>query len=181
VLVNGASGAVGPYAVQIAKALGAGSVTAVCSTRNVEQTRAIGADRVIDYTQEDFTAGGDRYDLMVDIAGATPWRRLARVLPPGARLVIVGSQANANRLIGPMGHVFRLALLGRLGRRRVVFFVAKFNRPDLELLRGWLESGALRPVVERVYRFSELPEALRVMGEGHARAKLVVTLDGIGP
>jgi NADPH:quinone reductase-like Zn-dependent oxidoreductase len=80
-----------------------------------------------------------------------------------------------------MGHVFRLALLGRLGRRRVVFFVAKFNRPDLELLRAWLESGALRPVVERVYRFAELPEALRVMGEGHARAKLVVSLDAAAP
>ena len=176
VLVNGASGAVGPYAVQIAKALGAGRVTAVCSTRNVDQTRGLGAHRVIDYTQEDFTAAGESYDLIVDVAGATPWRKLSRVLPSDATLVIVGSQANANRLIGPLGHVARTAVAARLSRRKVAVFVAKFNRPDLELLRELLASGQMRPVVERVYPFEQIAEALRVMGEGHARAKLVVTV-----
>jgi NADPH:quinone reductase-like Zn-dependent oxidoreductase len=175
VLVNGASGAVGPFAVQIAKALGAASVTAVCSTRNVDQARALGADRVIDYTCEDFTHGGERYDLIVDIGGTTSWRRLARVLAPEGVVAVVGSQKHglSSPLIGPLGHVLRLKLAGR---RRVRFFIASFNRPDLELLRGLLESGAIKPVIEHVYRFEELPAALAYMGEGHARAKLVVTV-----
>jgi NADPH:quinone reductase-like Zn-dependent oxidoreductase len=175
VLVNGASGAVGPFAVQIAKALGAETVTAVCSTRNVEQTRALGADRVIDYTREDFTQGGARYDVIVDIGGSTPWRKLARVLAPAGTVAVVGSQKKglADPLIGPLGHVFGLKLAGR---RRVKFFIASFNRPDLEVLRGLLESGAITPVIERVYAFEELPAALAYMGEGHARAKLVVTV-----
>ena len=175
VLVNGASGAVGTFAVQIAKALGAGSVTAVCRTRNVEQARALGADRVIDYTQEDFTAGGDRYDVIVDIAGSAPWRRIRRVLEPDGTLVMVGAQGG-NPLIGPMGHVIRTSAASRLGRRKAVFFVAKFNHPDMEVLRELLESGKVKALVERVYPFAEIADALTVMGEGHARAKLVVTL-----
>ena len=181
VLVNGASGAVGTFAVQIAKALGAGSVTAVCRTRNVEQAHKLGADRVIDYTQEDFTAGGDRYDVIVDIAGSASWRRIRRVLEPDGTLVMVGAQANRNPLIGPLGHVFRTSAASRLGSRKAVFFIAKFNHPDMEVLRELLESGKVKPVVERVYPFAEIADALTVMGEGHARAKLVVTLESPRP
>jgi len=173
VLVNGASGAVGPFAVQIAKALGAGTVTAVCRTRNVEQARALGADRVIDYTQEDFTKSGERYDVVVDIAGTQPWRKLRRALRPDGKLVIVGSQKSANPLIGPLGHIFRTKALAR---SRAAFFVAKFNRPDMEVLRELLASGKVKPVIERVYPFAQLVDALEYLGEGHARAKLVVTL-----
>jgi NADPH:quinone reductase-like Zn-dependent oxidoreductase len=175
VLVNGASGSVGPFAVQMAKALGAETVTAVCSTRNVEQTRALGADRVVDYTREDFTRSGERYDVIVDIGGSTSWRRLKRVLAPAGVVAVVGSQKQgiSSPLIGPLGHVFRLKLAGR---KRVKFFIANFNRPDMEVLRGLLESGAIKPVIERIYRFEELPAALAYMGEGHARAKLVVTV-----
>ena len=173
VLVNGASGAVGTFAVQIAKALGAGTVTAVCRTRNVEQARALGADRVIDYTQADFTASGERYDVIVDIGGTQPWRKIRRALRPGGRLVIVGSQKSANALIGPLGHIFRTKAQAR---SRAAFFVAKFNRPDMEVLRELLASGEVKPVIERVYPFAEITDALAYMGEGHARAKLVVTL-----
>ena len=175
VLVNGASGAVGPFAVQIAKALGAGTVTAVCSTRNVEQSRALGADRVVDYTREDFTSLGERYDVVVDVAGSKPWRRIRRVLAPDGTLVLVGAEAK-NRVIGPLGHIVRTWLGARLVRRRAVFFVARFDRADMEVLRELLESGKVRPVVERVYPFEQIAEALRVMGEGHARAKLVVSV-----
>ena len=173
VLVNGASGAVGTFAVQIAKALGAGHVTAVCRTHNVEQARALGADRVIDYTQEDFTKSGERYDVIVDIGGTRPWRKIRRALEPDGKLVIVGSQKASNPWIGPLGHVFRTKLAAR---SRATFFVAKFNLPDMEVLRELLASGKVKPVIERVYPFAEIADGLAYMGEGHARAKLVVTL-----
>jgi len=176
VLVNGASGAVGTFAVPIAKALGAGAVTAVCRTHNVEQARELGADRVIDYTQDDFTEGAERYDVIVDIAGSAPWRRIRRVLEPNGRLVMVGAQASGNPLIGPLGHILRTWIASRFGSRKAVFFVAKFNQPDLEVLRELLESGKVRPAIERVYPFAQIADALTEMGEGHARAKLVVTL-----
>jgi len=175
VLVNGASGAVGTFAVPIAKALGAGTVTAVCRTRNVEQARELGADRVIDYTQDDFTEGSERYDVIVDIAGSKSWRRIRRVLAPDGTLVMVGAQASGP-LIGPLGHVLRTWIASRFSSRKAVFFVAKVNLPDLEVLRELLESGKVRPAIERVYPFAQIAEALTEMGEGHARAKLVVTL-----
>jgi len=176
VLVNGASGAVGTYAVQVAKALGARTVTAVCSTRNVEQAHTLGADRVIDYTKQDFTSGGDRYDVIVDIGGTQPWRKLRRILTSTGTLVIVGSQKRNNPLIGPLGHILRTALASRLSRQKAKFFIAKFNKPDMETLRELLESGEMKSVIERVYPFAQIAEALEYMGEGHARAKLVVTL-----
>jgi NADPH:quinone reductase-like Zn-dependent oxidoreductase len=176
VLINGASGAVGPFAVQMAKALGAGKVTAVCSTRNVEQTRALGADRVIDYTREDFTKSGERYDLIVDMAATKPWRRIVRALTPGGTYVLVGSPIT-NRFIGPLGKIGRLIVASRFTRHKFVFFIASFNKPDMEALRELLASGKVRPVIERVYPFAQLADALEYMGEGHARAKLVVTLE----
>jgi len=176
VLVNGASGAVGTFAVQIAKALGAGHVAAVCSTRNVEQTRALGADRVIDYTADDFTRAGERYDLIVDVAGNRSWPELQRVLEPDATVVLVGVPLSRNRVLGPLGAIAGRWVTSRRGSPRNIFFVAKFNRPDLDTLGELLASGQIHAVIERAYPLAEVADALRVMGEGHARAKLVVTV-----
>ena len=171
VLVNGASGGVGTFAVQVAKALGA-EVTAVCSTRNVEQARSLGADHVIDYSREDFTKGGPRYDLLLDIAGSKSWRRCRRVLTPNARLVIVGGEGNP--LIGPLGHIAATWLAAIPGNRTATFFVADLNRPDLDFLGELLQTGQVKPVVEKRYELAEVPDALRYMGSGHARGKLVI-------
>ena len=171
VLVNGASGGVGTFAVQIAKALGA-EVTAVCSTRNVEQARSLGADHVIDYTGEDFTRTGQRYDLILDIAGSKSWSQCRRVLNPNAILVIVG--AEGSRLMGPLGHIAKVRLGALRGSQKAVFFVANFNGPDLAVLSDLLETGKVKPVVERRYELVEVADALRYMGEGHARGKIVI-------
>lgn len=171
VLVNGGSGGVGTMTVQIAKALG-GQVTAVCSTRNVERTRELGADRVLDYTQEDFTRMGDRYDLVIDVAGSRPWRQLRRVLAPGARFVAVGAPSGTP-FLGPLTHIAATKIASR-GKAR--FFVAKFIRADLETLAELLASGRLKPAIDRSYRLAETPQALRAMGEGHVRGKLVLTI-----
>jgi NADPH:quinone reductase-like Zn-dependent oxidoreductase len=174
VLVNGASGGVGTFAVQIAKALGA-EVTAVCSTRNVEQSRSLGADRVIDYTREDFTRGGDRYDVILDVSGTKSWSGYRRVMSPQATLVLVGAP-KTNRFLGPLGHIVRVRLAAWRGSQKAVFFVAKFNRPDMDALRELLESGKVKPIVEKRYGLSETADALRYMGEGHAQGKIVITV-----
>jgi NADPH:quinone reductase-like Zn-dependent oxidoreductase len=174
VLINGASGGVGTFAVQIAKALGA-DVTAVCSTRNVELVRSIGADHVIDYTREDFTRSDQRYDLIFDNAGNRSWSHCRRVLNPKATVVLVGG-AKTHRLLGPLGHVARMSL-GSLGsRRKAVFFLAKFNKPDLEVLRELLDAGNVAPVIDRRYELSAIADALRYLGEGHAQGKIVISL-----
>ena len=173
VLVNGASGGVGTFAVQVAKALGS-EVTAVCSTGNVEQASSLGADHVVDYTAEDFTRSDRRYDLILDIAGSKPWSALKRVLEPTGIVVLVGGSM-ANRWLGPLGHVVKVRLATLRAGRKPPFFTAKFNKPDLEVLRELLEQGTLTPVVERQYGLSEIADAFRYMGEGHARAKVVVT------
>jgi NADPH:quinone reductase-like Zn-dependent oxidoreductase len=173
VLINGASGGVGTFAVQIAKALGA-EVTGVCSTRNVELVRSLGADHVIDYTQEDFTRSDRRYDLLLDIAGSKSWSELRRVLTPEAKVVIVGAQKR--RVLGPIGHIVRLRLASLRGSQRAVFFIAKTNRADMEILRELLESGKVRPVVDRRYELADTADAFRYLGEGHARGKIVVTV-----
>jgi NADPH:quinone reductase-like Zn-dependent oxidoreductase len=171
VLVNGASGGVGTFAVQIAKALGA-EVTGVCSTRNVEQARSLGADHVVDYTGEDFTRSGQRYDLILDIAGSKSWSQCRRVLNPNATLVIVG--AKGSRLMGPLGHIAKVRLGALRGSQKAVFFVANFNGPDLAVLSELLETGKVKPVVEKRYELVEVADALRYMGEGHARGKIVI-------
>jgi NADPH:quinone reductase-like Zn-dependent oxidoreductase len=171
VLVNGASGGVGTMTLQIAKALG-GQVTAVCSTRNVEQARELGADRVIDYTQEDFTRTDDRYDLVLDVAGSRSWRRLRRVLAPGARVVVIGAPSTTP-IVGPLAHI-AATKIASLGKAR--FFVAKFRTADLETLADLLESGALKPAIDRTYELAEAEDALRTFGEGHVRGKLVLTM-----
>ena len=175
VLINGASGGVGTFAVQIAKSFGA-DVTAVCSTRNVDTVRSIGADRVIDYTQDDFVRSGQRHDLMVDVAGNRSWSDCKRVLTDTATLVVVGGR-KTNRWIGPMGHAVKVRLVSLVGGRKVVApFVATLKKDDLAFLGELLETGALTPVIERRYELSEAAEALRYVGTGHAQGKLVITI-----
>jgi NADPH:quinone reductase-like Zn-dependent oxidoreductase len=171
VLINGASGGVGTLAVQIAKALGA-HVTAVCSTRNIEQTRALGADRVLDYTRQDYTKEQERYDLIADVAGGHSWHATRRALEPEGRLVIVGAHGSR----GQLGHIAAVWLASRFSKHTVKFFVAKFNNPDLQTLADMLESGALKPAIDRTYELDEAQDALRTFGEGHVRGKLVLTM-----
>lgn len=173
VLINGASGGVGTFAVQIAKVLGA-EVTAVCSTRNVERARLLGADHVVDYTKEEFTRSGQRYDLMIDIAGSRSWAACRRVLTSNATVVIVGGRSMP--LIGPLGHVIRMKLASLGSTRKVVFFIAKFNKEDMLFLKDLLETGRVKPVVEQSYPLSEVAEAMRHLGAGHAQGKIVVTM-----
>lgn len=173
VLVNGASGGVGTFAVQVAKALGAGHVTAVVSTRNVERAGELGADRVLDYTREDYTQLDERFDLIVDVAGTHSWRQNRRVLSSTGRLALAG-MPSGNRLTGPMGTVARRWLTSRVGKRKLIFFICKANRADLATLRGLIEAGQVRPVVDRVYPLAEAADAFVAMGEGHTQGKLVV-------
>jgi NADPH:quinone reductase-like Zn-dependent oxidoreductase len=174
VLVNGASGGVGTFAVQLAKAFGA-QVTGVCSADKVDLVRSLGADHVVDYTREDFTRTRQRYDLLLDVAGSRPWSDCKRVLGHDATLVLVGGP-KTNRWMGPLAHVAGVRLASLRARQKVVFFVAKFNREDLLVLRELLEAGKVTPVIDRQYELSELPEALGYLGEGHARGKVVVTV-----
>jgi NADPH:quinone reductase-like Zn-dependent oxidoreductase len=171
VLINGASGGVGTLAVQIAKALGA-HVTAVCSTRNLEQARDLGADRVLDYTRQDYTREPERYDLVVDVAGGHSWRAIRRVLEPDGRLVIVGAHGSR----GQLRHIAAVWLSSRFSKHTVKFFVAKFNKADLQTLADLLSSGELRPAIDRTYDLAEASEALRTFGEGHVRGKLVLII-----
>ena len=172
VLVHGASGGVGTYAVQIAKALG-GTVTAVCSSRTVEQARGLGADRVVDYGQDDFTRSDERYDLMIDIAGTRPWRQCTRVLAANATVVLVGGP-RAKRFLGPLGHVVGMRLGSLLGGRKTVFFIAKFSKTDMQTLRELLESGQLRSAVSDRVPLDDIVRALHHQGEGHPEGKIVV-------
>lgn len=174
VLINGASGGVGTFAVQIAKAFGA-EVTAVCSTGNVQCAKSLGADHVVDYTQEDFTRSGQRYDLLFDVAGSRSWREYKRVLKPDSNFVIVGAP-KGNRVIGPLAHIIKLRLASFRASQKVVFFVANFNRQDFMVLKGMMQSGQVKTVVDRVYPLSEISEAMRYLGTGHARGKIIVSM-----
>jgi NADPH:quinone reductase-like Zn-dependent oxidoreductase len=173
-LINGASGGVGIFAIQVAKSLGA-HVTAVCSTRNVEQSRALGADRVIDYTNDDFTREQEQYDVLLDIAGSKSFRACKRVLKPGARFVVIGGPMGTP-LVGPLGHIAAVKISSLGNRRKTKFFIASFNRADMDTLREMLESGAIRPVVDEIYPFEKIGDALRKLGTGHVPGKLVVTI-----
>jgi NADPH:quinone reductase-like Zn-dependent oxidoreductase len=174
VLINGASGGVGTFAVQIAKSFGA-EVTGVCSTRNVGMVGSLGADQVIDYTQEDFTRSDRRYDLMLDVAGSRSWSECRRVLNPQATLVLVGAP-KGNRLIGPLSHIVKVRMASLRASQKATFFIAKLNKEDLVVLQELLEGGKVTPVVERSYALSEAADALRYLGEGHAQGKIVITV-----
>jgi len=170
VLINGASGGVGTYAVQIAKALGA-EVTAVCSTRNVEQAQALGADHVIDYTKEDFTQSGKQYELIYAANGYHPLSAYKRALAPGGIYVMAG---------GKTKQIFDVMLWGwwhsRGGDKKLTNVMAHASVPDLLTLNEMIEAGKIKPVIDRRYPLSETADALRYLGEGHARGKVVITV-----
>jgi NADPH:quinone reductase-like Zn-dependent oxidoreductase len=174
VLVNGASGGVGSFAVQLAKALGAAEVTGVCSTRNLELVRSIGADRVIDYTQEDFTQSGQRYDLLLDTVGNYSIRAFRRAVTRKGTFVIAGG--GGGRWLGPVPQLLKGKLLSPFVSQRIVTFVCKPNRDDLELLKELIEAGKVTPVIDRTYPLVEVPDAIRYLEEGHARGKVVITV-----
>mgnify|MGYP003858930069 CR=1 FL=1 len=173
VLVNGASGGVGTFAVQIAAWLGA-EVTGVCSTRNVELVRSLGADRVVDYTEADFTRGGERYDCVFDLVGNHSLSALRRALAPDGTLVLCGG--GGGRWIGPLGTTARAALLSPFLGQRLRSFLAETTDDDLAVLADLLEDGTVTPVVDRTYPLRETAEAIRYLEAGHARGKVVVTV-----
>ncbi len=171
VLINGASGGVGTFAVQIAKALGA-EVTAVCSTRNVDMVRTLGADQVIDYTKEDFTKNKEQYDLILGTNGYHSIFDYKRALRPQGTYVMTGgepAQMFQAMLLGPM--------LSKKGGKQLGNILSKPNRQDLVFLKGLLEEGKIRPVIDRTYKLSEVPEAIRYVEEGHARGKVVIKVN----
>ena len=174
VLINGAAGGVGTFAVQIAKSFGA-EVTGVCSTRNVDMVRSIGADHVIDYTQEDFTKSGQRYDLFFDCVGNHPLLARRRVLVPKGRLIMVGAPDTA-RLTGLLARLIGALVLSRFVSQKLVPFLAKSNKEDLSTIRELLATGKVTPVIDKRYRLSEVPEALWYLKEGHARGKVVMSV-----
>jgi NADPH:quinone reductase-like Zn-dependent oxidoreductase len=172
VLIHGAGGGVGTFAVQIAKALGA-HVTAVTGPRNVDMIKSLGADEVIDYTKEDFTRRPERYDTVFDIAATRSLSALRRVLVPNGIFVQVGAAKSG--WIGVFGRILGVMLRKRVLRQRVTFFMAGGGPEDLAVLKDLIESGKLRPVVERTYPLAEAREAVRYVGTGQARAKVVIT------
>jgi NADPH:quinone reductase-like Zn-dependent oxidoreductase len=174
VAVNGASGGVGTFAVQIAKSLGA-QVTGVCSTRNLEQARSIGADHVVDYTQEDFTRSGRRYDLICDIAGNRSVSDYKRALKPGGTCLIVGFAKN------PLRGLVKFTVLGKLGsmtgnKKVRLMGIAKINPEDLGFMAELLTAGKVKPVIEKRYGLSEAGQALQYIGGKHTRGKVVITV-----
>jgi NADPH:quinone reductase-like Zn-dependent oxidoreductase len=176
VLINGASGGVGTFAVQIARAYGA-KVTGVCSTRNLAMVRALGADRVIDYTQEDFTKEPQRYDLIVDIVGTHSLSDYRRVLNPHGSLVIAGS-LDKGRWLGPLTGSIGAWLYAQFVSQKVIVLFANLNAENLDALRDLMQAGKITPVLDRRYTLSEVPEAIRYLEGGHARGKVVIKVAG---
>jgi NADPH:quinone reductase-like Zn-dependent oxidoreductase len=176
VLINGAAGGVGTFTVQFAKWFGA-DVTGVCSTRNVDMVRSIGADRVIDYTREDFTRNGQRYDLIFDLVGNHPLLACRRALnPKGIYLAAGVLGASGGRWIGPLPRLLKALLLSPLVSQRFVPFIARRSQEDLTITRDLLATGKLTPVIDRCYSLSEVPQAVRYLQAGHARGKVVITM-----
>jgi NADPH:quinone reductase-like Zn-dependent oxidoreductase len=174
VLIIGASGGVGIFAVQIAKSLGA-DVTGVCSTRNVEMVRSIGADHVIDYTQEDFTRSGQRYDLILDMGGNRSLSQLRHVLLPRGTLVLVGAE-RGSRWLGGIDRWIQALVLSPFVRQELRPLSTKPNKADLQFLKELIEAGKVTPVIDRTYPLSEVPDAIRYLEAGHAQGKIVITV-----
>ena len=173
VLINGAAGGVGTFAVQIAKSFGA-RVIGVCGTRNVEMVRSLGADHVIDYTQEDFAKGTERYDLILDCVGNHTLSELRRILNPNGICVIIGAQ----KLFTALARAAVAPILSCLLSQKFLFFIAKVKEQDLTTLGNLMAAGKLKPVIDRRYKLSAASDALRYLEQGHASGKVVITLGG---
>lgn len=178
VLINGAAGGVGTFAVQIAKWFGA-EVTGVCSTTNVDMVRSLGADHIIDYIHEDFTKGAQRYDVILDNVGNHSLLECRRVLNSKGRYVLVGGGGPSDQgWIGPgLTRAITAPVLSWFVSQCMSFFLAKMNKNDLTILRDLIQEGKVKQVIDKRYGLSEVPEAIRYLEEGHARGKLVITLE----
>jgi NADPH:quinone reductase-like Zn-dependent oxidoreductase len=176
VLINGASGGVGTFAVQIAKSFGA-EVTGVCSTRNVDMVRSLGADHVIDYTKEDFTKGEQRYDLILDNVGTQPLSGFRRALKPkGICVMIGGGGPNDGGLIGPLARPVKALLLSPFISQKMGMMMAEIRQEDLTIMRDLMQTGKVTPVVDRTYPLSQVREAMKYLEAGHARGKVILTV-----
>ena len=176
VLVIGASGGVGTYAVQLAKAFGT-EVTAVCSTTKVDLVRSLGADHVVDYTREDFADGEGRYDVILDIGGNAPLSRLRRALTPRGTLVITGGETGG-RWLGGTDRQLRAIVLSRFVDQTLTTFISSENHRDMLVLKELIEAGSVAPIIDRSFALAEVPEAIRYLEQGRARGKVVID---IGP
>jgi NADPH:quinone reductase-like Zn-dependent oxidoreductase len=174
ILITGAAGGVGHFAVQMAKAIGA-EVTGVCRTQNVEFVRSLGADHVIDYTKEDYTKSGRQYDVIFDLASTKSWASLRRMLKPTG-IHVMGGAPGAKKALGPLVQLGRLMFGSLFTKQKTKFFIAQFNRPDLATMRDMMEIGDFVPMLERNYPFEQLPQAMAKLGDGHVRGKLAVTV-----
>jgi NADPH:quinone reductase-like Zn-dependent oxidoreductase len=174
-LINGAAGGVGTFAVQIAKWLGA-DVTAVCSAANAEMVRRLGADHVVDYTREDFAAGPQHYDVVFDLVGNRSISDFLRVLQPAGTYVACGGGGPDKRAIDLIGRMIGTRIRALLVRQKLVGILAQRNQEDLRLLAELMESGKIIPAIDRLYRLDEVPEAIRYLERGHARGKVVITI-----
>lgn len=177
VLVNGASGGVGTFAVQLAKHFGA-HVTGVCSTRNLEMVLSIGADEVIDYTREDFTEGPERYDLILDLVGNASLSEIRHVMKPEGKTILVGGGGpDAGNWVGPLAGPIKALMYAPFVSEEFLPFLAELNQEDLTLLGNLIQSGEVTPVIDRRYSLSEVPDAIRYLEEGHARGKVIITIE----
>jgi NADPH:quinone reductase-like Zn-dependent oxidoreductase len=177
VLINGASGGVGTFAVQIAKSFGA-DVTGVCSTRNVDLVRSLGADHVVDYTKEDFAKGTERYDVILDNVPNHSLSECRHVLNPQGKYVMIGGGGpNDSRWVGPFGRVIHTLLLSPFISQKMGMMMADANQNDLTILADMMQSGKVKPVIDRTYKLSEVPAAIAYLEEGHARGKVVITVE----
>jgi NADPH:quinone reductase-like Zn-dependent oxidoreductase len=178
VLINGASGGVGTFAIQIAKSMGA-EVTGVCSTRNLDMVRSLGADHVIDYTKEDFTKSAQRYDVILDNVANRSLSECRAVLNPDGRYVLIGGGGvKESRWLGPgLTHAFKAMLLSKFVSQKMGMMLAELNQKDLTTLGDLMQSGKVTPVIDRTYKLSELPQAIQYLEQGHARGKVVIAVD----
>ena len=177
ILINGASGGVGTFAVQIAKSFGA-DVTGVCSTRNVDLVRSLGADRVIDYTKEDFTKSADRYDVILDNVANHSLSECRRVLNPKGKYVMVGGGgASEQGFIGLLARPLKAMVLSKFVSQQMGMMMADPSQKDLTVLADMMQSGKVKPVIDRTYKLSEVPQAIRYLEEGHARGKVIISVE----
>ena len=177
VLINGASGGVGTFAVQIAKSLGA-DVTGVCSTRNVDLVKSLGADHVIDYTKEDFTKSAERYDVMLDNVGNHSLSECKGVLTPAGKYVLIGGGGAGDQgFLGGLGKALWAMVFSKFVNQQMGMMMADANQKDLTVLADMMQSGKLKPVIDRTYKLEQVPDAIRYVEQGHARGKVVITVE----